>query len=158
MNKTFAKLYILVAVIFMDILGGSEIDLFIPSFPELEAQFGVSPFWLESLLSVNFIGFCLSIVFVGNLADRYGRKRIIVYSLIVFVFGSALCLYAPSFSFLFIGRFLQGIGVAAPTTLCFLIIADLYPIKEQQFLMAILNSIINLTIAAAPVAGSYITK
>lgn len=157
MNKTFSKIMILVTVIFMDILGGSEIDLFIPSFPELKEEFGVSPFWLEALLSVNFIGFCLSTFFIGGLADRYGRKPIILYSLIIFVIGSVLCLWAASFEFLLVGRFFQGIGVAAPAILCFLIVADLYPIKEQQFLMAILNSIVNLTIAAAPIAGSYIT-
>lgn len=141
----------------MDILGGVEVDLFVPSFPELQNQFDLSPFWVETLLSVNFIGFCLSLFFVGGLSDHYGRKPIIVLGLMIFIIGSILCLCAPSYKFLFSGRFLQGVGIAAPTTLCFLIIADSYPLKKQQYLMALLNGFINTSIAAAPVVGSYVT-
>jgi len=148
---------ILVTVIFMDILGGAEIDLFVPSFLELSNQFNLSPFWLEALLSVNFIGFFLSILFVGGLADRYGRKPIILLGLIIFIIGSSFCLWASSYQSLLLGRFLQGLGIAAPAVLCFLIIADSYALKEQQSLMAILNGLVNASIGAAPIAGSYIT-
>lgn len=157
MKQAFAKIMVLATVILMDILGGAELDLFVPSFPELQNHFNLSPFWVEALLSVNFIGFCLSLFFVGGLADRYGRKPIILIGLIIFIIGSMLCLWTPSYQFLLVGRFLQGLGIAAPATLCFLIVADSYPLKAQRSLMAILNGLINISVAAAPVAGSYIT-
>lgn len=152
-----SKIMLLITVILMDILGGAELDLFVPSFPELQTLFQLSPFWVETLLSANFIGFCLSLFFVGTLGDHYGRKPIIVLGLIIFIFSSLLCLMAPSFPFLLAGRFFQGIGAAAPATLCFLIIADAYPLKQQQSLMAILNGISNASIACAPIVGSYIS-
>lgn len=68
-----------------------------------------------------------------------------------------LCLWTATYIFLLIGRFLQGVGVAAPAILSFLIIADSYPLKKQQFIMAMLNGIMNASIGAAPVIGSYIT-
>ncbi len=157
MKQAFAKSMILATVILMDILGGAEVDLFVPSFPELKSQFNLSPFWVEALLSINFTGFCLSLLFVGGLADRYGRKPIILLGLMIFIIGSILCLRAASYNFLLVGRFLQGVGVAAPATLSFLIIADSYPLKKQQYLMAMLNGLMNTSVAAAPIAGSYIT-
>ncbi|MBY0545595.1 MAG: MFS transporter [Gammaproteobacteria bacterium] len=66
----------------MGILAGMEFDLFVPSFPTLQHQFGLSPFLVEALLSVNFVGYCLSLFFVGGLADRYGRKPIILFLVI----------------------------------------------------------------------------
>lgn len=141
----------------MDVLTGMEFDLFVPSFPQLQKHFSLSPFWVEALLSVNFIGYCLSLFFVGGLADRYGRKPIILLGLIIFILGSALCLYPFSYYFLILGRFFQGIGIAAPAILSFLFIADSYPLKEQQFLMAILNGSINIAVAISPVIGSYLT-
>ncbi|HCI48804.1 MAG TPA: MFS transporter [Holosporales bacterium] len=156
MNPSFTKFMVLVTVILMDVLGGAELDLFVPSFPELQTQFGLSPFWVEALLSVNFIGFFLSLFFVGSLADRHGRKPIILWGILIFIIGSSLCLWATSYPFLLGGRFLQGIGIAGPATLCFLIIADAYPLKEQQFLMAMLNGVMNAAVGAAPVVGSYI--
>lgn len=141
----------------MDFLTGMEFDLFVPSFPELQSQFRLSPFLVESLLSVNFFGYCISLFIVGGLADRYGRKPIIVLGLLIFIMGSVVCLWAPSYSFLLAGRFLQGIGIASPAILSFLIIADSYPLKQQQFWMAMLNGTKNTAVAIAPVIGSYIT-
>lgn len=156
-NYSFAGIMVLVTVILMDILGGAEMDLFVPSFSELQKYFNLTPFWTEALLSLNFIGFCGSLFLVGALADRYGRKPLIYSGLIIFILGSILCVGAPSYSFLLIGRFLQGVGVAAPATLCFLIIADSYPMDQQRSLMGILNGIVNVSVGAAPVIGSYIT-
>lgn len=148
---------VLLSIIFMDLLAGMEFDLFVPSFPELQHYFNLSPFWVEALLSANFAGYCLSLFFVGGLADRYGRKPIITLGLSTFVLGSILCLITHSYYFLLVGRFLQGIGVAAPAILSFLIIADSYPIKKQQFLMAMLNGSMNVAAAIAPIIGSYVT-
>jgi DHA1 family bicyclomycin/chloramphenicol resistance-like MFS transporter len=141
----------------MDLLSGMEFDLFVPSFPELQTYFAVSSFWVEALLSINFIGYCFSLFFVGALADRYGRKPLLVAGLIIFIFGSMLCLWAPSYGSLLMGRFFQGAGVAAPSILSFLIIADNYPLAEQQRYMALLMGVMNIAVWVAPVLGSYIT-
>lgn len=144
MNQAFARVMVLVTVILMDILGGTEVDLFVPSFPEIKSHFNVSTVLLEALLSVNFLGFCLSLFFVGGLADRYGRKPIILLGLVIFIIGSGLCSIASSYNILLMGRFCQGFGVAASATLCFLIIADTYPIAKQQYFMGVLNGLMNV--------------
>src|SRR5262245_28410660 len=97
---------LLLTVILMDLLAGMEFDLFIPCFPEIQSQFHLSPFLVESLLSVNFLAYCISLFFVGTLADNFGRKPIILIGLIVFIVGSLSCLSASSYLFLLIGRFL----------------------------------------------------
>lgn len=151
-----SKMLLLVTVILMDILSGAEIDLFIPSFPEIKTHFNVSTVWLEALLSANFIGSCMSLFFVGGLADRYGYKTIILIGLVIFTIGSSFCSFTLGFNFLLIGRFLQGIGISAPAILCYLIITDNYAIKKQQYYIGILNGVVNVAVAGAPVIGSYI--
>lgn len=157
MKQAITKSMVLATVILMDLLTGMEFDLFVPSFPELQNHFNLSPFWVETLLSVNFVGYCLSLFFVGGLADRYGRKPIILLGLMTFIISSILCLWATSYQFLFVGRFFQGVGIAAPAILSFLIIADSYTLKKQQYFMAMLNGVKNTSVAIAPVVGSYIT-
>lgn len=156
-RKSFPKIMILITIILMDLLAGTEFDLFVPSFPEMQSHFGLSASWVEALLSVNFMGYCLSLFIVGGLADHYGRKPIILIGLMTFVMGSLLCLWTSSFGVVLAGRFLQGAGVAAPAILSFLIIADTYPLKQQQFLYSMLNGVMNTSVAIAPVIGSYIT-
>lgn len=157
MYPNINKHMLLVTVILMDLLTGMEFDIFVPSFPELQQQFNLSAFLVEALLSVNFAGYCLSLFFVGALSDSYGRKPIILLGLFIFIFGSMLCLITSSYPFFLFGRFLQGVGVAAPSILSFLIIADTYSLKQQQFLMAMLNTSLNIAAGLAPVIGSYIT-
>ncbi len=157
MHQSLSKTMILLAVIFMDLLTGMEFDLFVPSFAQLQTHFNLSPFWVEALLSSNFIGYGLSLAFIGGLADKYGRKPIILAGLCIFIVGSMFCVYPYSYHFLLAGRFLQGLGIAAPSILSFLLIADVYPIKEQQFLMGILNGSLNIAVAISPVIGSFLT-
>lgn len=145
-------------VIIMDLLAGMEFDLFVPSFPELQSYFNLSPFQVELTLSVNFIGYCIGLLVVGELGDRFGRKPIIGWGLIIFIIGSLICLSANTYDLLLAGRFLQGLGIASPAILSFLIIADAYSLKKQQFLLSLLNGTKNLSVAMAPVVGSYITQ
>ncbi len=156
MKKALFSMMIL-SIILMDILTGMEFDLFVPAFAQLQSHFHISSFWTEALLSVNFLGYLLSLFFVGTLADHYGRKPVILYGLLIFIVGSFFCLFANNYALLLFGRFLQGIGIAAPAILSFLIIADRYPIKQQQFFMAMLNGSLNIAAGIAPVVGSYIT-
>lgn len=50
---------IILAFIFMDFLSGMEFDLFTPSFPQLKDCFYLTAFWVEALLSINFMGYFL---------------------------------------------------------------------------------------------------
>jgi len=155
--RSLSKLTLLLTIILMDLLTGMEFDLFVPSFPDLQSYFHITPFWVETLLSMNFIGYCFSLFFVGALSDRYGRKKILLMGLLVFVCGGIFCLGSSSFYGLLVGRLLHGIGIAAPAILSFLIIADQYPVKEQQRFMALLNGVMNTAVGLAPLLGSYLT-
>lgn len=149
---------IIFTIILMDLLTGMEFDLFVPSFPEIQNAFNLSPFWITLSLSINFVGYCISLFIVGELGDHFGRKPIILLGLMAFIVGSIFCLSTHSYYIFLSGRFLQGLGIAAPSILSFLIIADLYSVKKQQFWLAMLNGSLNTAAAFAPVAGSYITK
>lgn len=157
MQKQTASIMMLISVFLMCGLGGVEVDLFIPGFPEIQRDFSLSPFGVEMLLSANFIGYCVSCFLVGALSDIFGRKPIIVLGLVVFIIGSILCVFAPFYSLLVAGRALQGIGVAAPATLSFLIVADLYSVKKTQYILGIMNGIITIAMTAAPVIGCYLS-
>ena len=151
------KFWIILAVMCLDFLAGMEFDLFVPSFPELRSHFDISPFAVEALLSINFIGYCIGVIAFGELGDRYSKKPILLWGLGIFIFGSVLCVWGNAYIWLLVGRCFQGVGVAAPAILSFLIIADLYALQAQQRLMSFLNASMNIGVGLAPILGSYIT-
>lgn len=145
-----------ISLLFMMILAGAEIDLFVPSFPELQQIFNLTPFSVQLTLSVNFTAFCLSSLFVGALGDRYNRRYVMLASLLLFVMGSLFCVWANTFPILLLGRLLQGIGVAGPAILSYVIVADEYPLEEQPALLGLLNGMTAFAMAFAPVVGSFV--
>jgi MFS transporter, DHA1 family, multidrug resistance protein len=148
---------VFLTVLLISLLSGAEVDLFIPSFPELQRVFNLSPFLVQLTLSANFIPYCLCSLFAGPIGDRFNRKTVILLSLSIFVLGSILCVFAEHFPILILGRFLQGVGMAGPSVLAYVIIADQYPLERQPALLGMLNGIVTFAMAFAPVLGSYVT-
>lgn len=143
-------------IIMIETLGGVEVDLFVPSLPELRQVFHLSTFMVQLTLSVNLVAYCVACLFAGTLGDRFNRRHVILGGLLIFTIGSLLCVFAQYFWMLLIGRFLQGIGIASPAVLAFAIIADEYPIEKQITLLGMMNGIATISMAFAPTVGSYI--
>ncbi|MCE2715767.1 MAG: MFS transporter [Pseudomonadota bacterium] len=146
-----------VAVIFILFLAGMEVDIFIPSYPELQQQFNLSPATVQLCLSLNFLTYCIGSLYAGAFGDRYGLRRVILSGLLVFIAGSIFCSFANDFCSILIGRALQGLGMAAPASLGYVVICEQYPAENQAAMLGTLNGIITVGMALAPVIGSYVT-
>lgn len=146
----------LLTIILMMILTGAEVDLFVPSFPQLQQIFNLTPFMVELTLGVNLVAHCVTAFMAGNLGDKYGRKPVIIAGLLIFIIGSFFCIYAQYYWVLLLGRALQGIGISGPAVLAFVLISDLYSAKKMQHLMGLINAVVSIAMAFAPVVGSYI--
>ncbi|MBS0185274.1 MAG: MFS transporter [Proteobacteria bacterium] len=153
-NKLFALRFF--TAVCINLLAGMEVDLFVPSFPDLMRVFNLTPFMVQLTLSLNFIAYCICSLFTGALGDRYGRRPVLLWSIFLFIIGSFLCVVAPHFFILLLGRILQGIGIAGPAILGYLVVADECPLEKQASLMGILNGMVTFGMAFAPVIGSYI--
>lgn len=143
-------------LLMIDVLAGAEVDLFIPSFPELQTLFHLSPFLVQFMISANLVVYCVCSLFSGALGDRYNRRTIMLISLSILVLGSLLCVIANNYPILLAGRMLQGIGMAGSMILVFPILLETFPPEKQASKMGVLNGATNLALAFAPVIGSYV--
>jgi predicted MFS family arabinose efflux permease len=80
-----------------------------PMLPELAAEFHQSPGQISQLISIATIAVALAAPFIGNLSDRWGRKRLIVFSAVLLALPTAMAATAASFSQLLAWRFLVGL-------------------------------------------------
>ena len=92
-------------------------NIILPAFPEIGRQLGVSSRELGLTLSSFFITFALAQLLVGPLADRFGRKRLVLGGLTLFVVGTLVAGLASSLDILIAGRVIQALGAVSYTHL-----------------------------------------
>ena len=110
----------------------------------------------QLVIGVFFLGNAFGQLLFGPLSDSFGRKRVIVAGLVLFLFGCLVSVIAQSFSLLLIGRLLQGLGAAGPRTVMVSMVRDLYVGTAMARIMSISMSIFILVPIIAPAVGQAI--
>ncbi|MCZ4589174.1 MFS transporter [Rhodococcus opacus] len=95
--------------------------------PALRAEWGLSISAIGVLSSTTFLGMILGSVIGGRLADRLGRRNVILYSVAVYSAFSLGCAVAPNATFLGISRALTGVGLQAMTGVLLVFVSEMYP-------------------------------
>ncbi|KAH7925397.1 iron permease [Leucogyrophana mollusca] len=97
---------------------------------------------------------CTSILpLSGKLADIFGRRAVMLTSLLLFALGSVLCATARSMTMLVAGRAVQGVGSGGIQSLTAIVISDLVTLKERGFFIALTGATYSLATAVGPFIG-----
>jgi len=99
----------------------------------------------------------IATVVFGRCSDLYGRKRIFLFGIALFLAGSVLCGLAPGMTGFILFRGVQGIGGGILTALAFIIVAELFPPWERGRYIGILVSSFGIASIAGPLLGGTIT-
>jgi len=124
-----------------------------PAFPSIREHFNISASQVTLLITVfTFPGIFLAPV-VGLLADRWGRKTILLPSLFLFGIAGAACFFTNKWEILLLLRFFQGIGSAALGSLNVTLIGDLFSGQKRSAIMGYNASVLSVGTAAYPAVG-----
>jgi len=127
-----------------------------PAFPGIIRYFGISTQQVGWLIAA----FTLPGIFLtpvsGILADRLGRKHVLVPSLFIFGIAGFLCSFMRDFHSLLILLFVEGIGAAGLSSINITLIGDLYSGEKRTALMGYNASILSIGTAAYPALGGFI--
>jgi ACDE family multidrug resistance protein len=144
------NLQIIFGVTLMSVLGVASIT---PAFPRIGKELQLSSQSIGLLVTAFTLPGVLLTAVLGILADRWGRKRILVPSLMLFGLAGGACSLARDFDLLLILRFLQGIGGASLGSLNVTIIGDLYRDRERATAMGYNAGILSVGTASYPAIG-----
>lgn len=144
------NLRIIFGVTLMAVMGVASIT---PAFPKIARELGLSSQAVGMLVTVfTFPGVLLTPV-LGILTDRWGRKRILVPSLLLFGLAGGACTLARDFNLLLLLRSVQGIGAASLGSINVTIIGDLYRGKRRGAAMGYNTSVLSVGTASYPLIG-----
>lgn len=128
-------------------------DFYLPSMPEMQGYFSTTPSLMAMSLTAGMIGLSVGQIFIGPLSDKYGRRRLLIGSMLLFAISSVLCLLAPNIFIFNLMRLLQGFAGAGGVVLSKSISTDMFSGKELAKFMAILAAINGVAPVTAPIIG-----
>ncbi|MCB1513154.1 MAG: MFS transporter, partial [Hyphomicrobiaceae bacterium] len=107
-------------------VGPLSLNIFVPSMPGLAEYFSTNDATVQLTLTVFLVAIAVSQLFIGPLSDRFGRRRVLIGGLTLFVMASLAARLAPDIGSLITARAFQGIGGATGIVLSRAIVRDLY--------------------------------
>ena len=137
----------------MSTLGPFSVDTYMPSFPAIGHDLHAGPLQMQQTLSVYLAAFAVMLLFHGALSDAYGRRPVVIASLVLFTVASAGCALSGDIRTLLAFRALQGVSAGAGMVIGRAIIRDRFHGPPAQRLMSQVTMFFGLAPAIAPIVG-----
>ncbi|MFS0714290.1 multidrug effflux MFS transporter [Microbacterium sp. 2P01SA-2] len=135
-------------------LGPFTIDLYLPAFPALEADFQTTAAAIQLTLTGTMVGFALGQLIVGPLSDKLGRRVPLLCVTALHVLSSTAAAIAPTLELLSAARVFMGIGAAAGGVVAMAIVRDLFGGRRLVVMLSRLALVSGVAPVAAPLVGS----
>lgn len=94
----------------------------------------------------------------GRLSDSYGRRNVLLASIVIFVAASVLCALATSISLLIAARIVQGIGGGGLRSVSQVVIADIIPPRNRGKYQGYMSTTFLISTTLGPVLGGFFAE
>lgn len=130
-------------------------NVFLPVLPLLARDLGVSDAGAQTVLTLYLAATGLMQLFIGPLSDRYGRRPVVLWSIVVFIIGSAVCLLSQSIEMLLFGRLLQA-SSAACMALSRAIVRDMHGRAKAASMIGYITMAMAVMPMISPTLGGFV--
>ncbi len=137
-------------------IGPMSIDMYLPSLPTLQSDFGVDAGAAQLTLSAYFLGLAIGQIAYGPVADRYGRRGPLLFGLALYVVASLLCAIAPNVEVLSVSRFVQAVGGCSGMIVTRAMVRDRFEPQDMARILSAMVLVMGVAPILAPLAGGQI--
>lgn len=124
--------------------------------PQLIEDWSISKPALAPVMSAALVGMCLGAIFSGPLADKFGRKILIITTCILFSLFTILCGFASNTTELTLYRFITGLGLGAAMPNISTLVSEYMPAKRRAFLTGLAGCGFMLGISFGGILSAYL--
>ena len=135
-------------------IGPISMALYTPAMPELVRAFNTTEPMIKLTLSLYFGGFAVAQLLAGTLSDAFGRRKVTIAFMMIYLIGSAMAAFAPTVGVLLAGRLIQGMGAAAGMTVSRAIVRDQFTGNKAAGIMNLIGMLLAIGPAFSPTIGA----
>ena len=132
--------------------------LFLPALPQIATHFDVAAGTAALTITTYLVAFAFGVLLSGPLADRFGRRPILIGGVALSGLAALTCYFAPTMGWFVVARVVQGATGGAGITVSRASVGDLFEERELARMYAVLTMAMVLGTALAPFAGGVITR
>jgi sugar porter (SP) family MFS transporter len=159
-TPTASQRYVYIAAIFAAIGGllfGYDTGVISGALIFIKRSFGLSIFQQELAVSSVLVGAAVLAITGGSLSDRFGRRKMLLITSVVFIAGALVCAAAGSIQILILGRVVVGMGIGLASSVVPLYISEISPAKARGWQVSLFQLAITVGILAAYLADYAFT-
>lgn len=131
-------------------------DFYLPGLPELTTVFSAPAAIVQMSLTASMLGLAVGQLLIGPVSDKYGRRKPLLWSLLLFVLSTAGCIFSPSIEWFIFFRLMQGLTGASGLVISKVVVTDLFTGKDMARYFAILAAVQFIAPILAPVLGGVV--
>lgn len=131
-------------------------DLYLASLPALKTYFSVSSSAVQLTLGVYMLSFSLSHLMIGPISDRFGRRPVVLVGITLYLLGSLIGTFTPSFYGLLLARALQALGASCTVICARALVRDLYEPRQAAGALSKAFMLMSIVPLIAPVLGGVL--
>ena len=157
MNQPYLKKSGLISFItLLSMIPPLATDMYMPALPEMVNVFNTTTTITSYTMTIFFVCMAIGILIFGPLSDRFGRKKILIFSISLTFLFSIACSFSPTITFLIIARGIQALGAGGMVTTATALIRDSFEGREMSQALSITQSLSFLAPMLAPLLGAFI--
>ena len=132
------------------------VDISLPALPQIAKDLATTEAQAQLTVSIFMAGMCLGMLIFGPLSDKYGRRRLLLAGIVLYVLATIGCWFTSSIEELVMWRFMQAFGGAAAAILTRAIARDSFAAEEIPRILSLMQVVGMIAVAAAPMLGTVI--
>lgn len=148
-------IYIITLLAGLQAFSPLSIDMYLPTLPQIAEELATSDARVQQSITSYLAGLFLGMLLFGPLSDKYGRRKLLLGGMAIYILACIGCATADSANSLIAWRFVQAIGGAAASILARTIVRDVFPQRKSAAVLSTMHLITMIATLAAPILGSF---
>ncbi|RMD63273.1 MAG: Bcr/CflA family efflux MFS transporter [Alphaproteobacteria bacterium] len=137
-------------------LGQFASNIYLPALPAVARSLSVDMGRVQMTFTAFLAAFAFAQLMYGPLSDRFGRRPVLIFGILLYIAGSILCALAPAIGFLIAARILQAIGAAAGIVIARAVVRDVFDGPDLARVLALITIVFALVPGLTPLVGGIL--